>query len=165
MAQANPEAWMPPVFPITEVQLSETPLNGGIVTASLDALDAPSQRTIQAFMQCYQDRNTAGLSSLFVADATFHGIFSGGVLRGSHIIVAHLRQHFRGIFRNGTVLFLEVTVDGRQVGMTWALAFPDETGEPPIQAHTTLELTSQGLIEKVRVKWERNPVLSVGKRG
>lgn len=134
------------------------------MTVSLEALDATSRRTVQAFMQCYQDRETAGLSNLFVADATFQGAFSGGVLRGNQVIEAHLRQHFRGIFLDGTVRFLSVAVDGRQVELTWVLSFPAATGEPPIQAHTRLDLTSQGLIEKVQVHWERKPARTLGQR-
>lgn len=65
------------------------------VTHALDALDAPSRRTVEAYMNRFLDREATGFGALFTEDGVFEGAFSGGALRGRATIEAHFRINVR----------------------------------------------------------------------
>jgi hypothetical protein len=126
---------------------------------SIEGLDAPSRRTVEAFMDCYLERDAEGLKDLLAENASFEGAFSGGMLKGCQVITAHYRQSFRGIFSKGVVRFHGGEVEDRQVVLNWELDCPGEGSHQTVQGLSTLVLDQSGRIQTIKAVWDPKALL------
>ncbi|HJW73693.1 MAG TPA: nuclear transport factor 2 family protein [Geothrix sp.] len=127
---------------------------------ALNALNAAARRTVDAFMECYVQHDAEAVKDLLAENATFKGVFSGGLLRGRKDITAHYRQSFRGVLSKGAVRFPRVEVEGQQVTLYWEVEGPGGGTLHILQGHSILVLNQDSLIQSIETVWDPKTVLA-----
>jgi hypothetical protein len=150
--------WLPSALqPESRIPATAAPRKS--IGASLESMHSSARQTVEAFMNCYLDQDAGAVRALLAERATFEGAFSGGILHGRQVIASHFLHSFRGIFSKGIVRFHQVVVKEGLVVLEWELDCPSEGGNLSVQAHTTLELDEQGLIQKIKAVWDPKALL------
>lgn len=123
----------------------------------LNTLDPASRNTIQAFLDASLGLSASGMQQLLAEDCIFEGALSAGSLRGRPVVLAHLRQVFRGVASKGAARILNVDVEGRCVQAHWEIFAP---GAEEARGQYTLILDDSGLIASIKVEWDPRQVQS-----
>jgi hypothetical protein len=132
------------------------------MTDPLRHLDAPSRRTVQAFLDAALQNAADGMKDLFTKHCEFTGALSGGKLRGRHVVESHFRQAFKGIGSRGATVLKRVTVQDRNVVLEWEILPLGRPGAEPVKGRTILDLDASGLIARIKMEWSPRQIFNSG---
>ena len=124
----------------------------------LNSLDLTSRETIQAFLDASIELTTSGVQELLAEGCVFEGALTAGTLKGRLIVVAHIRQVFKGIATKGAARILHIEVDGRQVLVEWEIFAPNGQAVEGTRGRYRLSLDDSGLISAIKVEWDPRQV-------
>ncbi|HLP29738.1 MAG TPA: nuclear transport factor 2 family protein [Geothrix sp.] len=132
------------------------------MTDPLRHLDAPSRRTIQAFLDAALQGSAEGMRDLFTKHCEFTGALSAGKLRGRQVIESHYRQAFKGISARGATVLRGVAAQDGKVVLEWEILPLGRPDSEPAKGRTILELDASGLIARIKTEWNPRQIFNGG---